>query len=76
MCFGYSKPDTNNCFVNFPTAYSEDPICCLLGQRAPTSADSATNTWDITIGNMTKTGLHLWARYGHTPEYHWLVIGS
>ena len=76
MCFGYSDPHTNNYVVTFPISYINVPICCLLGQGAPTNADSATNTWDISIWELATTHVCLWARWGHTPRYHWLVIGS
>ena len=76
MCFGLGGSPSNIYVVTFPISYIDVPICCLLGQGAPTNADSAINTWDISIGNLTKTGLQLWARWSHTPKYHWLVIGS
>ena len=76
LCFGHSGPNysSNNFWVTLPIAYN-DVISVVLGQSALVGADALGNTWDISIGSVTDTQLHVWARWGNTPGYYYLAIG-
>lgn len=76
MCFGSSGPNysSNNFTATFPVSFN-GILSIVLGQVALTAADAVTNTWDVSIGWVTVTQLGLWARWGNTPGYYYLVLG-
>lgn len=63
------------CIFNFAISFNEI-FTVTTGQGAPTSADTHTDTWDISIGELTKTTIELWARWQNTPTYFYIVIGN
>lgn len=76
LCFGNSgtASPSNNFIVTFAVSFN-NIISVVLGQTAKTEADGHANYWDISVGGISNTQLHLWARKGNTPGYYYLAIG-